>query len=44
MEHVFIKTFLAQRRVHFVYPDGLDDKLSCYCQNIAQDDAIQTAE
>ena len=42
--HVFFfsKTFLARKRVHYVYPDVLDDKVSCYCQNIAKDDAIQS--
>ena len=38
----FLKRFLARRGVHYVYPDGLDDKVSCYCQNIAKDDAIQS--
>ena len=38
----FLKRFLARQGVHYVYPDGLDDKVSCYCQNIAKDDAIQS--
>ena len=38
----FLKCFLARQGVHYVYPDGLDDKVSCYCQNIAKDDAIQS--
>ena len=38
----FLKRFLARQGVHYVYPDVLDDKVSCYCQNIAKDDAIQS--
>ena len=28
--------------VHYPYPDGSDDKVSCYCQKNAENDAIHS--